>query len=77
MRCVNGATCKDDEEDPLIAILFAIIGVGMAYTALVLYVTKLKDLHEEFYEEYGGSLEDPKPGKLRQKSRTRNLLCSR
>ena len=49
----------------IIALLLAIIGVAMAYTALVLDTTTLKDLTEEFYEDYGGSLEDPKAREIK------------
>jgi hypothetical protein len=37
-----------------ISIILAIIGVCMAYTALVLDMTVLKEKTEEFYTEHGG-----------------------
>lgn len=49
----------------IVSIILAIIGVGMAYTALILDVTKLKDLHEEFYEDYGGNLENQKAREIK------------
>jgi hypothetical protein len=49
----------------MITAILAIIGVSMAYTALVLDVTKLKSLHEEFYEDYGGDLSDPKAREIK------------
>ncbi len=43
----------------IIALLLAIIGVGIAYTALILDTTKPKDLTGNFYTKYEGKLIRP------------------
>ena len=43
----------------LVAFILMLIGVSMAYTALVIDTTVLKNAHDEFYEDYGGRTSSP------------------
>ena len=43
----------------MIAFILMLIGVSMAYTALVIDLTLLKSAHEEFYEDYDGKVSSP------------------
>jgi hypothetical protein len=49
----------------MITAILAIIGVSMAYTALVLDMTVLKDKTEEFYTVHGGKTETPEAQQIK------------
>lgn len=43
----------------IVSIILALIGVSMAYTALILDTTVLKDLHHKYYIEYEADNSNP------------------